>query len=144
LEEIEHNLLSTGAMTERGQPADRWDLRVRCSLFGAARIYATVEEHGSGRQMFRFRIDPQVSGLSIALSGVFALMSLWALVDRALIESVLMFALATLILGRIAFDSGFSIASARIAVENLGHRSGSENLECAQDIAVSSGRVAAT
>jgi hypothetical protein len=57
-----------------GADFDRWDLEVRGGLFGVARVLTTVEEHGGGRQLVRFRIWPRVSRgatvLTLLLAGV--------------------------------------------------------------------------
>ena len=57
-----------------GADFDRWDLEVRGGLFGVARVLTTVEEHGGGQQLVRFRIWPRVSRgatvLTLLLAGV--------------------------------------------------------------------------
>jgi hypothetical protein len=106
-------------MVQRGHAWDDWDLKVGCSLMGSAQIRATVEEHGAGKQMFRFKIRPQFSGLAAALSALFILMFVWAQIDRALVASGVMLSLALIVLGRIGVDSGFSIGAALTAIRAL-------------------------
>jgi GT2 family glycosyltransferase len=130
LEQIENTLIATGAVVDRGQVSDSWDLRVGYSLFGAARIHATVEEHGGGKQMFRFRIKPQLSAIAPSISVFFASLSFWAFVDRARIESAIMLGVVLIIISRIAIDSGFSIAAAQLAVEGLAKDPVSETTDC--------------
>jgi glycosyltransferase involved in cell wall biosynthesis len=61
LKEIEDRLRAQGATLVHGGPWDRWDLKVRGGLLGAACLLMTVEEHGAGKQLFRFRIWPRIA-----------------------------------------------------------------------------------
>jgi GT2 family glycosyltransferase len=67
LAQIERVLLGCGIAPLRGGDFDRWDLEVRGGLLGAVRIRHTVEEHGGGRQLTRFRVMPNASTLAIVL-----------------------------------------------------------------------------
>jgi O-antigen biosynthesis protein len=57
-----------------GGDYDRWDLQLRGGVFGVVRVLATVEEHGGGRQLVRFRAWPVPSraavGVATALAAV--------------------------------------------------------------------------
>src|SRR6185503_854622 len=65
-EQALHYLASTlrrdGAVLVLGGEYDRWDLEVRGGTLGAARLFMTVEEHGAGKQLFRFRRWPRFAG----------------------------------------------------------------------------------
>lgn len=65
---IESALLADGAVTVRGGEFDRWDLEVRGGLFGGARMTVTVEEHGAGTQLVRYRAWPRWSAFGAALA----------------------------------------------------------------------------
>ncbi len=56
----------------RGGDYDAWDLEVRVGLLAAARMRAVVEEHGAGRQLLRFRVQPRRIALTLASVAVFA------------------------------------------------------------------------
>jgi glycosyltransferase involved in cell wall biosynthesis len=58
LETLDKRLCQQGAVTRRGGDYDRWDLELRGGLLGAARVRLTIEEHGSGKQMVRYRAWP--------------------------------------------------------------------------------------
>jgi hypothetical protein len=58
LETLEKRLREQGAVTRRGGDYDRWDLELRGGLLGASRVRLTIEEHGSGKQMVRYRAWP--------------------------------------------------------------------------------------
>jgi hypothetical protein len=62
-----------GAGIVSGGDYDRWDIAVRGGLFAGARVLMTVEEHGSGKQMFRFLVVPTYSletWITMAVLGV--------------------------------------------------------------------------
>jgi GT2 family glycosyltransferase len=58
LEMIERQLRGKGAITYRGGPYDRWDLKVQSGLAGGTEMTLAVEEHGAGRQFLRIRLRP--------------------------------------------------------------------------------------
>lgn len=66
LEELE-TALRASSVVVRGGNFDRWDLEVRAGTLGAARLLMTIEEHGGGRQLARFRFAPRWSPLRIGL-----------------------------------------------------------------------------
>ena len=74
LQAIEETLRAEGTAGTRGGDYDRWDLEVRGGLFGAARLLATTEEHGAGRQLVRFRLWPTCSVKGVVL--IFCLLAL--------------------------------------------------------------------
>jgi len=64
---VESLLSQRGAVVLRGGAFDRWDLEVRAGMAGASRIHMTVEEHGGGKQLVRFRVWPRVAGWAPAV-----------------------------------------------------------------------------
>jgi GT2 family glycosyltransferase len=64
---VQRNLRRTGLAVRAGNEFDRWDLSVRGGLFGSARGILMVEEHGSGKQLFRLRAWPRVPGAALLL-----------------------------------------------------------------------------
>jgi GT2 family glycosyltransferase len=65
LRALDEELRSTGAMIVRGDAFARWDLEARVGNLGSARVRMAVEEHGHGKQLFRFRVWPRWSPLGI-------------------------------------------------------------------------------
>lgn len=55
---LEHD----GAIVRAGGEFDEWDLEVRGGMMASARVAMTTEEHGEGKQLFKFRIMPRMSG----------------------------------------------------------------------------------
>jgi O-antigen biosynthesis protein len=67
LEGIERVVRATGSTALRGGDFDHWDLEMRGGLLGSCRVRMAVEEHGTGRQLVRFRCWPCPARLGLAL-----------------------------------------------------------------------------
>ncbi len=67
----------------RGGDFDRWDLEVWPGILGGARVLATTEEHGAGRQLTRFRSWPRLSAAATAMVAVLMALALAAGLDGA-------------------------------------------------------------
>jgi glycosyltransferase involved in cell wall biosynthesis len=65
LRAIEAALRARRAPPRRGSAFDRWDLEVATGGLGGARLQLAVEEHGSGRQLWRYRIEPTYTARSV-------------------------------------------------------------------------------
>ena len=80
-----------------GGDFDDWDFEVRGGLLASSRLLSTVEEHGGGRQMVRFRAWTRLSAFTFvafvgfgALAGAAALSGAWpAAVALGLIASLI-------------------------------------------------------
>lgn len=92
-----------------GTDFDRWDLEVRGGLFGVARVLTTVEEHGGGRQLVRFRIWPRVSHGATVLTLLFAGIGFVAGMDGAAIPAVVLGLGAVLVAGVAAYDCALGV-----------------------------------
>jgi O-antigen biosynthesis protein len=88
--EIEEALRAAPVPVVRGGDFDRWDLAVRSGVFASARLLATTEEHGGGRQLARFRIWPRVSPFAAALTLVAAALAVLAAVDGAAVAAAVL------------------------------------------------------
>jgi len=80
LGELQALLESRGAVTWHGGDFDSWDLEVRGGVFGAVRTRMAVEEHGSGRQLIRFRSWPSLSLHGVVSVAILAAASAYVLV----------------------------------------------------------------
>jgi GT2 family glycosyltransferase len=111
LERVEEELRRTSLAVARGGPYDRWDLEVACSS-GMARLRTVVEEHGSGRQMFRFRVWPWLTrGRAVVVGGLVGLIALSWSEGLAVIAPLV--ALAGVVVGHAALE----LAAARGAMD---------------------------
>ena len=79
-----------GARVIRGGDYDRWDLEVRTGLFGAARVLMTVEEHGAGRQLLRFRFRQRWSWWWLTVTGLFVGLATGAALDGSWVPSAIL------------------------------------------------------
>jgi GT2 family glycosyltransferase len=69
LETLEAKLQRLGVKTIRSDAYDSWDLEVVGGLAGRARALMVIEEHGAGRQLVRYRIEPRFSLITRAMLG---------------------------------------------------------------------------
>jgi GT2 family glycosyltransferase len=83
LQLVETSLRTGGNTVVRGGDYDRWDLEVRGGLLGSARTLMTIEEHGAGKQLIRFRSWPKCSKKGLALIGLCAALAVGSAVDQA-------------------------------------------------------------
>ena len=111
-------LRQEGAVLVIGGECDRWDLEVRGGALGAARLTMAVEEHGGGRQLFRFRMWPRFSVEGAVAIGVFTALALGAAFDEYWMAYDLLALVALLLLGRMLFEVAYAMAAVRRAVES--------------------------
>src|SRR5438128_1625147 len=76
LECLEATLRLHGVVVLRGGAFDRWDLEVRTGMFGGIRLLTAIEEHGSGKQVFRVRVWPHSPQRVVGLGVIFVLLCL--------------------------------------------------------------------
>jgi GT2 family glycosyltransferase len=96
IRKLARHLRKDGAVILSGGDYDRWDIAVRAGLLGGARVFVTVEEHGSGKQLFRFLVAPHFRGDAIAALFVLFGLAVGAIFETAHIAYVL-FGLLTLL-----------------------------------------------
>jgi glycosyltransferase involved in cell wall biosynthesis len=78
LRRVEIHIADMELVSVRGGDYDAWDLGVRGGLLAGARLRATVEEHGAGRQLLRFRVQPRPTGTALLCVTVLAVAALAA------------------------------------------------------------------
>ena len=83
LQEIEANLLESRARVRRGGQYDKWDLHVTCGFFSSAKGLLTIEEHGSSKQLLRFKCKPEYSPVGIELTILLSVLSVLAILDSS-------------------------------------------------------------
>jgi GT2 family glycosyltransferase len=74
---------SCGGVANPGGNFDDWDIEVRGGLFGSVRVRMAVEEHGSGKQLYRFATTPRVPTPALLIFLFLGGSSLAALYDGA-------------------------------------------------------------
>ena len=83
LGKIEANLIEARTRVRRGGHWDRWDLEVFCGFFSSARGILTIEEHGGGKQLLRFKCQSKYSRAGIGSAIVFGILSALSLTDSS-------------------------------------------------------------
>lgn len=111
LGEIETALREAKVPIRRGDDFASWDLEVRGGLLGKARLVMAIEEHGSGKQLARFRVWPSWSTLQLATLGVLAVLTTAAAVDSAWAAATLL-AILTAVIGAIAVRAAMAAMAA--------------------------------
>ncbi len=110
LEAIEQYLHEEDAVIMRGGDYDRWDLEVRAGTMGAVRLLLAIEDHGSGKQLIRFRCWQTIAPEAFALMLTLALLALGAAVDHAWIAYLVLAATTFLLTFHILMDCATATA----------------------------------
>jgi GT2 family glycosyltransferase len=122
LGDLERHLRSVGRVVLKGGDFDRWDLEVRGGMMGRARTLMTVEEHGAGRQLVRFRSysTPAAAGIVFILS--LSALSALAALDGAASTSVILAALSLLLLMRVVYECASAANSIKLSIGSMESR----------------------
>jgi GT2 family glycosyltransferase len=97
LDWLENVLNDHGVVVRHGNHYDRWDLEVRGGSFGRARLLMTTEEHGGGKQLFRFCLWPKWPRPGLAVIGAFILLAVGAAFDHQWLVAILFAEVALLL-----------------------------------------------
>jgi GT2 family glycosyltransferase len=103
LQSIEAALRADGAIVLRGGDFDRWDLEIQDGVLSAVRLLMAVEEHGSGRQLVRFRLWPRCSPAALVLTLLCAALATGAALGQTWAVSAVL-GLVTVMLGLRTFQ----------------------------------------
>ena len=117
LADISEALRQSGAVVRAGGNFDRWDLEVRLGALGAIRLLMATEEHGGGRQLLRFRIDPWVPPAWLVLAALSVAVAAGAAAGGAWVVTVPFALAAGLVAIRALSDSGQAIDAVHRAVD---------------------------
>jgi O-antigen biosynthesis protein len=122
LRDVENALLAHSTAPIRGGDYDRWDLEIHAGMFGGVRLLHTIEEHGAGRQLVRFRVRPRISGFAIALPSILGLPAVLAAMSGAWGAAVVLIA-ATLTVLLIALREASSAMAVALSTVQEAHGS---------------------
>jgi glycosyltransferase involved in cell wall biosynthesis len=113
LESLEKQLRDKGVVVVRGGDYDRWDLELRGGVVGAARVRLAVEEHGSGKQMVRYRTWPKWTLRGWIVAGICAGAAAGAGADQLWTACAVLGALAVAMAARAVVECGAAMAAMR-------------------------------
>jgi O-antigen biosynthesis protein len=119
LGELETLSGASGAAVTRGDAYARWDLQVRGSIFGAARLRVGVEEHGPGRQLVRVQIWPRWSALMLALTCLWVVLAAGAAAAHAWLAALALGTIAAVFVVRMVLDCGQALSTAAEALAKV-------------------------
>jgi GT2 family glycosyltransferase len=106
-----------------GGDFDDWDFEVRGGVLASSRLLSTVEEHGGGRQMVRFRAWPRLSAFAfVAFVGVGALAGAGVL-SGAWPAAVALGSIASLIALRTTWEGASAMGVLTSAIEQYSEAS---------------------
>jgi hypothetical protein len=125
LSQLNALLKEVGAATVLGGDFDPWDFSIHGGLFGTIRVVAMVEEHGNGRQLFRFRAwpKPPVAALGVLLALV--ALAAFAGLDHAWVAAALLGLTTGAFSGLIYADCAIAMSYWRDALDQYLRRDGS-------------------
>ena len=109
LGQLEDILIRSRVRVRRGGNYDQWDLQTNCGLFSAARGLLTIEEHGGGKQMLKFKYWAKYSTGGIVVSLLFAGFSFLALVKAQFGVFILLGTIAAVLTGKLIMDTARSL-----------------------------------
>ena len=116
LQFLANTLRRDGAALVLGGEYARWDLEVRGGTLGAARLFMTVEEHGTGKQLFRFRSWPRFSIEGVAATLVFTGLAAGAAWEEFWLAYDILAFVALLLLGRTLFEAAGAMSAIHRAI----------------------------
>ncbi len=82
---------------KRGGIYDQWDLQVREGLSMPTRVLMAIEEHGSGKQLVRFRIWARYKLMNLIPVAFFLLIGILAAIDQAWLAAIVLFGITTVL-----------------------------------------------
>ena len=106
-----------GAVIVSGGDYDRWDIAVRGGFFAGARILMTVEEHGSGKQLYRFLVAPAYTLETWITMFVLGAPAFGAMLELKIAAYVIFTALTAVFAFRVLQESSVAVAAIRRALD---------------------------
>ena len=116
LQFLANTLRRDGAVLVLGGEYDRWDLEARGGTLGAARLFMAVEEHGTGKQLFRFRSWPRFSLEGVIAIVVFTGLSIGAAWEQYWLAYDILALVTLLLVGRTLFECAGAMAAIQRAI----------------------------
>ncbi|WDT74126.1 MAG: glycosyltransferase [Candidatus Manganitrophus sp.] len=119
---LEATLKESGATPHLrcGGDFDPWDLELRGGLLGTARLQMVIEEHGGGRQLVRYRLQPGIRSEGGILLILALLLSAAAAGDAAWIPAGLFGAATLFLFWRTIREWGRGLSAFLAAIERTG------------------------
>jgi GT2 family glycosyltransferase len=117
LRQLETLLRLDGRLVTLGGDYDDWDIEVRAGGLSAVRVLLTIEEHGQGRQMVRFRARPRYNTALVALIAVLSIGGVLAAFDGVPGVTVVLGAAAAMLAAAAVLECAAAMATTRDALD---------------------------
>jgi O-antigen biosynthesis protein len=114
---LARSLREGGAVLVHGGECERWDLESRGGTLGAARLFTTVEEHGEGKQLFRFRCVPRFSPEGVIAITLLTALSVAAAIDRYWLAYNILGIATVVLLGRTLYEAACAMSALQRAIQ---------------------------
>jgi cellulose synthase/poly-beta-1,6-N-acetylglucosamine synthase-like glycosyltransferase len=108
LKDLRSKLRDSGTVVKSGGDYDRWDLEVREGRFGGCRLLLATQSYGAGRQLLRYRIIPRYSGVALAMSALFVVILVVAVLSGAWIPGIVSGSVGGILIARTILETGFA------------------------------------
>ncbi len=114
---IEERLRVRGVCAVRGTDYDDWDLELCGGVFARSRLRMTVEEHGGGKQLARFRVWPKWSLRGLLPVLAFVVLAASAALNGAWIAAACLGAVAAVLVARAYYEGAWTMRTLVRSIE---------------------------
>jgi glycosyltransferase involved in cell wall biosynthesis len=121
LRALEKQLLSQNAAVFRGDDFQYWDIEARRGMAAGARMTMAIEEHGAGKQLLLFRLQPRVDGYALVVLILFTLFSATAFFDHGIWLGSIFGVVVFVGLVNVIMDTTAAAHTVDTAIESLSH-----------------------
>ena len=119
LRAVEERIRAEDVAVQRGGDFDTWDFQIRGGFAGVVRLTLAIEEHGAGKQMLLFRLQPRVTPLAKAALILVSLISAFAFIDGSVRLGVVLAVGVLAVLYRMITDCTVGAATVQHSLESL-------------------------
>jgi len=109
LHDLQLELRQQGAIGFAGGGYDNWDLEIQGGMLGGVRTRMAIEEHGSNRQMLRFKIWPRCATIGALVSLLMVGLAVTAAFDHAPAAAAVLGAIGLLAGGRLFLECALAM-----------------------------------
>jgi glycosyltransferase involved in cell wall biosynthesis len=111
LRDVEDVLRKEEYLILRGGAYDGWDFEIRGGMLGCTRVRTAIEEHGSGKQLFRIKWWPRLPSVIVLFVALLGILSLTAALSGEIVVAMVLGSAAVLIVARAVHDCGISASA---------------------------------
>lgn len=95
----------------RGGAFDRWDLETRGGVFAKARTLLTIEEHGQGKQLVRYRVWPVMETWAVALTALLAVTTALTFFEAGIGQGLVLAVPTVVLLLRVSYEQAVAMGA---------------------------------